>query len=362
MNQRNGRGPRLFLIGAQPPPVHGMSAVNAAIRDRLQTQCELAIINLSAPDLERTIRTRARRFVTVVEGARQFLSTARRSDKLYMSISGGLGQIYEIAFLLAARRLHMRCYLHHHSYSYLDAPTALTNLLMRAAGDSATHVALSRRMADRLVELYGVRHVIPISNAALLMGDFSPAALRSTLRTIGFISNISAEKGVFDFLELMSAIESNGLPIAGLLAGPFTDRETEKAVRARLSTLRAVTYLGPRYGVDKDEFFRSIDGLIFPTRYVNEAEPLTIHEALMHGVPVIAYGRGSIPELLSPEAGLTIPVGDSFTAPAVAQLKAWLEAPDRFKAASRLAGARFHHLRSDSTARWAELEVDLAKS
>jgi glycosyltransferase involved in cell wall biosynthesis len=359
VSQPPRRGSRLFLVGAQPPPVHGMALVNAAIRERLQGRCELEVINLSAPDLIRTVRKRVRRLATVAHGTRRFVSTARPDDKLYISISGGLGQAYEIAFLAAARRLGIRCYLHHHSYSYLDTHSPVTALLARVAGNAATHVVLSHGMADRLIDQYGRRRVIHISNAALVMSDSSPAPVRQELRTVGFIGNISAEKGVFDFLDLMRTIEAQSLPITAMLAGPFQDSATEKQVKARLTTLRSTTYLGPRYGADKNAFFRSIDTLIFPTRYVNEAEPLTIHEALMHGVPVIAFGRGAIPELLSPGTGLTISVGDDFVVPAVTKLREWVNVPSRFRAASAFAGTRFHQVRSESTARWAKLEAEL---
>jgi glycosyltransferase involved in cell wall biosynthesis len=42
---------------------------------------------------------------------------------------------------------------------------------------------------------------------------------------------------------------------------------------------------------------------LFPSKYVNEAEPLVIHEALRSGVHVMACDRGAIAEMLSNGAG-----------------------------------------------------------
>ncbi|MGK2925646.1 MAG: hypothetical protein ACSLE2_08485 [Lysobacterales bacterium] len=39
-----------------------------------------------------------------------------------MSVSGGLRQVYELAFLLLARMRGMRLFLHDHSLEYLDRP------------------------------------------------------------------------------------------------------------------------------------------------------------------------------------------------------------------------------------------------
>jgi glycosyltransferase involved in cell wall biosynthesis len=46
---------------------------------------------------------------------------------------------------------------------------------------------------------------------------------------------------------------------------------------------------------------------LFPTKYVNEADPLVIHEALRNGVYVIACERGAIAETLGHGAGLAVP-------------------------------------------------------
>jgi glycosyltransferase involved in cell wall biosynthesis len=50
-----------------------------------------------------------------------------------------------------------------------------------------------------------------------------------------------------------------------------------------------------------------LDIFLFPTRYVNEAEPLVIYEAMRRGVHVIACDRGSIAEMLRDGAGLVLP-------------------------------------------------------
>ena len=67
-----------------------------------------------------------------------------------MSVSGGVGQVYELAFLLLARLRGMRVFLHHHSFAYLDRPGMLTRALVRAAGDDAVHLTQSPEMANRL--------------------------------------------------------------------------------------------------------------------------------------------------------------------------------------------------------------------
>jgi glycosyltransferase involved in cell wall biosynthesis len=143
------------------------------------------------------------------------------------------------------------------------------------------------------------------------------------------------------------------------LAGPFQDIETERAVRSRLVALPHVEYVGPKYGAEKDAFYASIDALMFPTRYVNEADPLTIHEAMSRGIPVIAYGRGCIPEIVSSDSGLVIELAEPFVPAALAKLESWLTGPEAFQAASRAAAARFVRTYDDNDTRWRALLADI---
>ncbi|EQD34016.1 Glycosyl transferase, group 1 domain protein, partial [mine drainage metagenome] len=109
----------------------------------------------------------------------------------------------------------------------------------------------------------------------------------------------------------------------------------------------------------KNAFFDGIDTMIFPTLYANEAEPLVIHEAMQHGLPVIAYGRGCIPEVVTPECGRVIPPDEAFVPAALAQVAAWMQAPEMFQAASSAAAARFATLQRSSAQRWALLQAQI---
>lgn len=354
----------LFMIGTFPPPMHGMAAVNAAVRDVLrQAGTEPQVIDLAAPSLDRSLRARLGRLPRVLRGLVHLAGTRGLGGrKLYMSVSGGLGQVYELLFLMLVRIRGMRVFLHHHSFAYLDTPSRLTQWLVQFAGSDAVHITLSSKMAERLKNVYGPAHVAPISNAVFFVSTKRGAPpVRDRLKTIGFLSNISAQKGVFDFLNLCEVMRDNGLPLRALLGGPFQDGETERQVRERLMLLPNVEYVGPKYNVEKDSFFSGIDAIVFPTRYVNEAEPVTLHEAMSRGISVVAYGRGCIPEIVGPNCGLVIDPQAPFVPAALAQIKAWLDDSEAFEAASRAAAQRFAETYSENERRWQVLLNDLTQ-
>lgn len=349
------------MVGAFPPPTHGMAAVNAAVHCRLLASGnEIEVIDVAALTLDRGKLKRLGRLPRVLRGWWRLATLrAERDSTLYMSVSGGFGQAYEIGFLALARVRRMRCVLHHHSFAYLDRANRLTALMLRLAGRSSVQVVLSAGMGDRLVAHYGVHgEVLAMSNAALLLGasESAPPSVRRDIRVLGFLSNLSAEKGVFDFLDTFEAALANGLKVVARLAGPFQDEETERRVRLRLQSLPLVEYLGPVYGEKKAAFYSSIDVLLFPTHYKNEAEPLVILEAMRSGVPVIAYGRGAIPEHLDRTCGHVVSPDDDYKGVAVKVLRRWASDAESFRRASEMASTRFKEIRDHGVEVWAAFE------
>jgi glycosyltransferase involved in cell wall biosynthesis len=119
---------------------------------------------------------------------------------------------------------------------------------------------------------------------------------------VGFLSNITREKGIFEFFALMKSARESGIQVSGIVAGPV-DRAIQSEFVVALENEPNVRYLGSVEADRKNNFFWSIDILFFPTLYENEAEPVTILEAMSNGVVVVAYSRGCIAELIQPGAG-----------------------------------------------------------
>lgn len=338
------------MIISIPPPLTGRTVVNAFVRERLiAMDAEPVVINIAPLDLNRGLFFRLGKLPKVLRGLiRLVLTSGRRNTAFYLSVSAGVGQAYDIAFLLVARLRGMRCFLHHHSFAYLGEKRFLTNALAIAAGRTAIHIALSDNMAERIKELYPVvKRVVSVSNASLYEPKYGPFVPNNGLvKTIGFLSNISEEKGVSKFLDVASVVERRGRQITFKLAGPFHDNRIECTVRERLKSLKSVEYVGPKYGKEKAAFFREIQVLLFPS--VNEAEPNVVHEALMRGIPVIAYKVGCIGDVVTQDCGLVLERNSDIVEPAVRQIEHWWASPESYCAVSRAAKARFETLHTEA--------------
>ncbi|HEV3105456.1 MAG TPA: glycosyltransferase family 4 protein [Trinickia sp.] len=297
------RRPAVFLVGAFPPPVHGLSKVNQAMADLLAGQAR--IVEFDTAVLARARSSSWHRFSQlrrvgwlVVRFAA--LIAVQRPSSIYIGLSGGRGQFLDGIFAMIGNALHVPVFFHHHSFRYINKSSRLTRIVFRLAG-KATHIALCAHMATRLKQAYpsSVHETLVLSNAA-----FFPVAYRQHPRargtlplTLGFLSNITREKGIFAFFDVLSALESKGLQFSAIIAGPVADAIADEFNAALMHHPHA-RHIGPVSGEEKTKFYQAIDLLVFPSRYENEAEPLTVIEAIASGVPVIASDKGCIPSTL----------------------------------------------------------------
>ena len=339
--------PRVCMIGPFPPPRHGMSTVNELVYG-LATDSGLVVAkyNTAPPSLDRRWRVLIRRWPRVMGALLGAIKQSRQGAVLYCSVSGGWGLLYDLACVLAVRLAGRRPpVLHHHSFRYIEDDFWPMRLLVWAAGRRALHVVLGETMATRLRARYpGVVRTLVLSNAGLLDIQLSVPP-PSRLGTIGYISNLSAAKGLDDVLATAEQCRERLPGLKFVIAGPFENSTDEAGYRRRMSALSNVDYIGPVYGPAKANFFARVEAVLFPTRYRHEAEPLVILEALSCGRPVIAFDRGCIASLLDENCGAVIPRPADFAAAATEKISAWCTMGDGFVGVGRAALHRFETLR-----------------
>ena len=318
---------KIFFIGSFPPPHTGLSAATEAIYDRVQAM-EIPVIktDTSPPDL-RAGMFRLRRIPKILFAWFRLLISGWK-EILYLPLSGRLGQIYDIVTVGLARIMGMKIFLHHHSTAYLDQKRLITKVLFAVAGNNAVHIALCETMQNALVQKYKRERVILLSNLALFPSLESKAE-RKKCKTIGFLSNITAEKGGFEIVRLANAIKDQYLPLQVVIAGPSLEPTLTQALQDGVHD-DILDWRGAIYNKEKEQFWNDIDVFIFPTKYRNEAEPLVVWEALSFGVPVIVYKRGCISNQVG-QAGIIIEQENDFVDNTLKMLEEWIANPQTFQ-------------------------------
>ncbi len=316
----------MIFIGPLPPPILGKSAMNQAVLEHLSTTgVAVNTINIAPKSLNRNIFSRLTKLPTVLKGIVQLnVMLQKKKAPVYISIAGGWGQVYDLCMAIIAR-LHGVCIIyHHHTFAFLQKKRRLTSLIFLISGEKTRHIVLCKTMAYRLKKHYQAQNVTIISNISFM--PLLTGATRKKLKTIGFIGNITAEKGGFLMIQLAKAIASKQLPISVTIAGPCLEPTLSQALK-KAEKEGMLKWIGPVYNKDKVTFFSSIDALIMPTQYADEAEPLVVWEALGTGSPVISYERGCILEQIKGVAGMTIKNNTNFVTNALKIIENWLSDP-----------------------------------
>jgi len=319
------------IIGLFPPPIHGFAMVNDAMRNLIiKIDPNSNAFNLSSHSLNRTFINISRRFLKFLYLYPKYIlfSILNRYHTLYIGISGGLGQFYDLLILSVARTTKQRIFIHHHSFSYIIKTNLLTSLIIKIAGKNALHIVLCDLMKDKLLTYREKISCITLSNSVFSTYNDMGKTKNRQLKTIGYLGNISHEKGIALFFEVLDKL-NNQESIIGIIGGPFQDHNSEIFTRKKLILQSNISYLGPIYGDDKDNFFNTIDVLLMPS-LLEEAEPLVIHEAMEKGIPVLAFGKGCIDEIIGSDSGNVIDINSNFTDTTVKQIIYWIKNPDNF--------------------------------
>jgi glycosyltransferase involved in cell wall biosynthesis len=334
----------IFFVGPLPPPVHGFSVINAAMLTRLQAVGEVTVFD-RAPRPGHGALRRMLRSAGQWGAFLRRLWAAPRGSALYLGLSGGWGQLVDWPYLAAARLTGAPIVVHHHSFAYLRERSAAARSVLALLG-RAQHLALS--------------------NAAFLPPARPRAERRETRRDgaalrLGFLSNISAEKGIWALLELTDALRARGVEVEALIAGPVQAAIADRFA-SEVAARPGCRHLGAVYGADKDAFFAKLDVLVFPTFYVNEAEPVTILEALAAAVPVVANARGCIADLVPHDAGVVFSDDAGFVALAAARLHGWAgEGAAAWQARRDAAAAAFAALQAEHARRLGDIVAGFAR-
>ena len=155
---------------------------------------------------------------------------------------------------------------------------------------------ISRYQAGQLTE--GTKREIPVVHNGCDFGAFEPRFEAGGY--LAFLGRMSHDKNPLDAIRIA---REAGMPI--VLAGQAQQAKEEAYFEKEIRPLidgESVRYIGPVNHAQKNELLRNAAALVFPIQWP-EPFGLVMIEAMACGTPVIAFNRGSVPEVI--DHGLT---------------------------------------------------------
>lgn len=345
--------PRLIIVAQLPPPAHGAALVNNQVvnSQRLATAFDVTVVPISMiGDLRRIRRFELGKvarslglYWSIVR-----LLRATHPNLVYLTLSPKGWAFYRDFVMVALLRLFgVRHVLHLHGRGVAAAARApWRRALYRFAFARAYVIVLGELLCRDVDAVAGRDRIFIVPNGVPDMRAAEHSVLRSGAHLKGrvgapkvlFLSNMLATKGPLVLLDALGVLARRNVAFSAVFAGAWVgDISTESFFeRVRMLGLESrVIHLGPLQGKEKNEAFSQADVFALPT--YNDALPLAVIEAMMHGLPVVTTHIGALPEIIaSGETGELIePKNVTALALALDRLLASTELRMRYGAAAR---------------------------
>ena len=187
----------------------------------------------------------------------------------------------------------------------------LEKVLPLCAEVAALSPILARQWSERFPFLSTVSVLPLITHDSEMLNVSAKLASNGRRETIfGYAARIEAGKGPFVLADALAQLRQRRQDVLVRLAGTGPAIQEVKARVRELQLNGSWEFVGSYDGaVGCSAFMRTLDVFVLPS--FAEGTSKSVIEAMAHGLPVITTSVGGSPDLLTPDAGILVPPGDS---------------------------------------------------
>ena len=331
----------ILFITPLPPPVHGSAMVSQCIKDSelIRGEFDCDFVNLST----------SRRMDEIGKGgAKKLLRFAgsffllfyklllHRYDLCYLAITcHGVGFLKDAPFVLLCKLFGRRIVIHQHNkgmngcidrwpYRWLIPYIYKHARVILLSWHLYPDIAQAVKREQVMICANGIRETVSGERSVLNGTDIKHSTLNSKHYTLNskqekrdltkpltahrspltvnllFLSNLIPSKGVYVLLDACKMLKDRGVAFQCNFVGGES-KEMDRRVFGEAVKERGleghVLYHGPKYGEEKEQYWRMADVFVQPT--YEDCFPLTILEAMQHGLPVVSTDEGAVPDMVA---------------------------------------------------------------
>lgn len=297
----------VIVVGQVPPPVHGTTVMTRRLLEALSDRWQVTFVDKGLSDTIQDVgRAQPRKIWRAIKfyrrAARVIAAPSPRTCVYFLSCSAPAFVVD--AFVIRNLLRHgvkVVLYLHGIGFTLLaERRPSLEPTIARVLGGASAVVVLGRGGQADVARWVSGDCITVIPNAIPDPGP--PTRHGASGVCCLYLATLDRSKGALAFLDSAERTAPRVPEARFVLAGQCPDPAFGRELQARCEreALRGrVSILGPTFGAEKEELFRSADIFIFPTQYPFENSPLVNIEAMSYGLPIITSSIGSIPDQVS---------------------------------------------------------------
>lgn len=301
-----------------PPPVHGASMVNKLVHDsqHIRETFKCSFVNLTtAKDVNDIGKGSFSKILAMFRIWMHVLKVYRRYkfDLVYITLSPHGLAFYKdgiLAILLKMAGAKLVFHLHGKGIKEKYASSMLHRFLYRWIFKKVKIIHLAPRLYEDIKAFVKWENVWFVPNGISFGMDTNSNVSESG--RILYLSNMQQSKGSFLLLEAARLLKERKIDFKIDFIGKWHNDDTFKkqwlSFYENHELYDVVTYHGPKYGNEKQEFFKQAGIFVLPTSYKNECFPIAILEAMSYGLPIISTDEGAIADIVKhEETGFIVP-------------------------------------------------------
>lgn len=297
----------VFLLHL-PPPIHGSSMVGKWVRESkiINSNFQGKYINLLASktvgDSGQVTVRKLLEFIKVWFQVLDILLFDRPAIGYLALSTTGVAFYKDVALVLLLKLFRVKRVYHLHNKGIQKASLKrLNKVLYEFAFSNATVIILSEHLYSDIAAYVPFKNIRICPNGVPKINiSFKYKKNEDAIVQILFLSNLIKSKGVFILLEALAILKKRMIKFKAVFVGSEADISISNFNEEinRLNLLSEVSYLGKKFGQDKEMILQQSNILAFPTFYSKECLPLVLLEAMQYGLPIISCPEGGIPDVV----------------------------------------------------------------
>lgn len=299
---------KMLFILHLPPPVHGAAMVGQYIYDSalIKAEFESRYINLAtASGLEDIGKFKIRKvFAFFLLLWRIFRSVKKfHPDLVYITPNArGVAFYKDFVVVMLLKKMGCKVVAHYHNKGIAFRQNrVLDNFLYQRFFRCLKVILLSERLYPDVQKYVKMENVFICPNGIPRRNEEGRVDEHDGIPRLLFLSNLLIEKGVIVLLDALKILKDKGCDfVCDIIGGETAEMDAERLnqeLHAR-NIQDVVSFVGKRYGKEKDVYLEKADIFVFPTFYKNECFPLVLLEAMQYGLPIVTTDEGGIVDIV----------------------------------------------------------------